>query len=61
MTEPSAFHIKMAIGKLKDNSPGIDQIPIEVITAGVEQFALRSINLLILLGIKRNFLSCGRI
>ena len=51
----------MAIEKLKRHkSPGIDQISAELITAGVEKFALRSIKLLILFGIRRNFLRSGR-
>jgi len=33
--EPSAFEIELAIGKLKNHkSPGIDQIPVELIKAG---------------------------
>jgi len=52
----------MATEKLKRHkSPGIDQVPAEMIKAGVGQFALRSINLLILFGIRRNCLSRGRI
>ena len=35
MPEPSAFEFKLAIGKLKNHkSPGIDQIPAELIKAG---------------------------
>jgi hypothetical protein len=34
-------------------SPGIDQIPGELIKAGVGQFAVRFINLLFLFGIRR--------
>ena len=42
----------MATEKLKRHkSPGTDQAPAEMIKAGVGQFALRSINLLILFGI----------
>jgi hypothetical protein len=38
----------MAIEKLKrQRSPGIDQIPAEMIKAGGSQFALRSINVLL--------------
>ena len=57
MPDPSAFHFEMAIEKLKQHkSPGTDQIPVERLKQGVEQFALRSINLLILFGIRRNCL-----
>ena len=38
--EPSAFEVELAIDKLKNyKSPGIDEIPAELIKAGVEQFA----------------------
>jgi hypothetical protein len=40
--------------------PGVDQIPAELIKAGVKQFTLRSINLLILFGIRRICLRSGR-
>jgi hypothetical protein len=54
--EPSTFEVEMPIEKLKTyRSPGSDQIP-----AGGIKFALRSINLLTLFGIKRNCLSSGR-
>jgi len=44
--QPSAFDVEMATEKLKTHkSPGIDQIPAELIVAGVEQFDVRSINL----------------
>jgi hypothetical protein len=57
--EPSAFKVEMAIEKLRSyKSPGIDQIPAELIK--VVQLALRSINFLFLFGIKRNCLSSGR-
>ena len=59
--EPSALEVELAIVKLKcHKSPGIDQIPAELIREGVEQFTIRSINLLFLFGIKRNCLSRGR-
>ena len=49
--EPSAFEFEIATEKLiRHKSPGIDQIPEELIKAGVEQLALRSKNLLILFG-----------
>ena len=61
MPEPSSFEVDVAIEKLKSHkSPGIDQIPAELIKEGVEQFAIRSINLLFLTGIKRNCLRSGR-
>ena len=43
--EPSAIEFELAIEKLKSHiTPGIDQIQIELIKAGVGQFAVRSIN-----------------
>ena len=61
MPELSAFEVEIAMGKLKRHkSPGIDQIPAELIKAGVEKSALRSINLLILFRIRRNFLRSER-
>ena len=58
--EPSALEIEMASEKLKRHkSPGTDQIPTELIKAGIEQLVLRSINLLILFGIRRNCLRSG--
>jgi len=39
--EPSAFEVELAIGKPKNHiSSGIDQIPAELIKAGVGQFAV---------------------
>jgi len=59
--ELSASEIEMAIEKLKRHkSPGIDQIPVEFIKAELKPFALRSINLFILFGIRRNCLRSGR-
>jgi hypothetical protein len=44
--EPSASEVEMGTEKLKTHkSPHTDQIPAELITAGVEQFDVRSINL----------------
>jgi hypothetical protein len=52
--EQSVFEVEMVIEKLKRHkSPGNDQFPAELIKAGVEQFTLRSINILILFGISR--------
>ena len=51
----------MAIENLKrQTSPGIHQIPGRKIQTEVEHFILRSINLLILFGIRRNFLGNRR-
>jgi len=59
--EPSAAEIELAIDQLKShNSPGIDQIPAELNKTGVEQFAWRFINLLLLFGRRRNCLKSGR-
>jgi hypothetical protein len=50
-----------AIEKLKRHRlPGTDHIPAEMIKQRVEQFTVRSINLLILLRIDRNCLRSGR-
>jgi hypothetical protein len=59
---PSAFEVEMAIEKLKRHtSPGIDQIPAElIIKQGIGQFTLRSINLLIQFRIRKNCLRSGR-
>jgi len=45
---------------IRHKSPVIDQIPAELIKSEVEQFTLRYTYLLVLFGIKRNFLSSGR-
>jgi len=58
--EPSTSEVELAINKLKSHkSPGIDQIPAELIKAGVEQFAWTFINLLLLFGRRRNCLKSG--
>jgi hypothetical protein len=45
--EPSAFEVEMANENLKRHgSPGIVQIPAQLVQTGIEQFILRSINLL---------------
>jgi hypothetical protein len=52
---------EMATEELKRHkSTGVDQIPGELIKEGVEQFAVRSIKLLIQFGIRRNCLRSGR-
>jgi hypothetical protein len=59
--ESSAFEVDLAFEKIKSHkSPGVDQIPAELIKAGLGQFALRTINLLFLFGIRRNCLRSGR-
>ena len=59
--EPSAYEAKLAIENLQcHKSPGTDQIPAELIRSGAEQFATRSINLLLLFGIRRNCVRSGR-
>jgi len=58
--EPSAFEFEMAIEKLKRHkSPGTDKIPAQLTKAAGRQFTMRSINLLILFGIRRNYLRSG--
>ena len=59
--EPRAAEVELAIDTLKRHkSPGIDQIPAELIKAGVEKFAWRFMNLLLLFGRRRNCLKSGR-
>ena len=59
--ETSAFEVKVAIEELvRHKSPGIDQIPAELIKAVLEQFDMRPINLLFLFGTRRYCLSSGR-
>ena len=60
VSEPSATEVELAIAKLKSHkSPGINQIPAELIKAGVEKFVMKSINLLFLFVIKRNYVRTG--
>jgi hypothetical protein len=55
------LEFEMATEKLKRHkSPGIDQIPAKLIKAVVEKFALKSINLLIIFGMRRNCPKSGR-
>ena len=55
LREPSAFGVEVTTEKLKRyKSPGTDQILAEMIKAGVGQFTLTSINIIILFG-KRGF------
>jgi len=58
---PSAYEVEMAMEKLKRHkSPDMDPVLAELIKAGLGQFSLRSINLLILMEIRRNCLRSGR-
>jgi len=59
--EPSAFEVELAIEKLKSHpSPGIDQIPVELIRAGGRRIHYEIYNLLFLFGKRRNCLRSGR-
>ena len=57
--EQSAFETELATENLKRHkSPAIDQIPAELIKQGIQQFAMRSINLF-LFGIRRSYFRSG--
>jgi hypothetical protein len=59
--EPNAFEVELAIDELKSHkTPGIDEIPAELINTGVEQFAGIFINLLLPFERRRNCLKSGR-
>ena len=59
--EPSAYEVELAIEKLKKHkSPGIDQIPAELIKAGGRKIRCAIHKLIISFGIKRNCLKNGR-
>ena len=59
--EPSTFEVELAIEKLKSHkSPGINKIPAKLLKVGDKKFAMRSINVLFLFGIRRNSLRRGR-
>ena len=61
VTEPNGSGFELVTGKLKSHkSPGFDQIQAEGLKQGVEQFACRFINLLVLFGRRRNCLKSGR-
>jgi hypothetical protein len=46
VSEPSAFEFELAIEEVKNHkSPGTDQIPDELIQAGVGKFKVRFINI----------------
>ena len=58
--EPSASEVELAIDKLNSHkSPGIDQIPAELLKAGGRTMCLE-IHKLILFGRRRNCLKSGR-
>jgi hypothetical protein len=57
--EPSACKVKLLIENLnRRQSPGIDQIPVEL-RQEVVQFAMRSINVLFIFAIRRSHLRSG--
>jgi hypothetical protein len=59
--KPSASEFELAIEKLKiHKSPGIDQIPAELIKAGGKTIPPDIHELIILFGIGRNYLGSGR-
>jgi hypothetical protein len=61
--EPSLFVVEITVAQLKRyeyKSPGIDQILAELIQAGKKHYVLRSINSLILFGIRKNCHGSGR-
>jgi hypothetical protein len=59
--EPSTFEVEMAIEKPKRHeSPGVDQIPADLIKAGCITIISDILTVLILLVLKTNFLSGGR-
>ena len=61
MPEPSAFEVQLATEKLKSHkSPGIDQIPAELIKAGGRTIHHEIHKLIILFGTRRNYLMSGR-
>jgi hypothetical protein len=58
--QPNACEFEMSIEKLKRHkTPGIDQIPTELIKGGGRTISSEPINLLILFGIRRNCLRSG--
>jgi hypothetical protein len=61
--EPSPFEVEIAIAKLKKYKlPGSNQIPAELIQGGgeIRYYGLRSINSLILFGVRKNCRINGR-
>jgi hypothetical protein len=59
--EPSLVEVEIAIGKFKNyKSPGTDQIPTDLIKAGVKHYVLRYTDLFVAYGITRNCHSSGK-
>jgi hypothetical protein len=59
--EPSLVEVEIAIRKLRSyKSPGTDQIPAELVKAGLKHYILRCTNLFVLYGIRMNCHSSGR-
>jgi hypothetical protein len=58
---PSHLEVEIAIAKLKKyKSPSSDEIPAELFKQEAKYYCLRSTNLLILFGIRKNCLNNGR-
>jgi len=61
VTEPSASEVELAIEKIKSHkSPGVEQIPAELIKTGSTNFVMIFINLLFLFQIRKNCQRIGR-
>jgi len=59
--EPSAFEVELVIEKLKSHkSPGIDQIPAELIKAEGRTIRYEIHKLITSFGIRRNYMRSGR-
>ena len=59
--EPSAFEFELVIEKLKSQkSPGIDQIPEELIKTGSRTIRYEIQNLLFIFGVRKTCLRSGR-
>jgi hypothetical protein len=46
--------------KKRNKSPGIDEIPAELIKVSVREFVLRSVSILTLVGIIKNYMNSAR-